>query len=113
MSEEKKQQVIALGDRAGRCGALNKTPASAAKRRPLPKTAGVPMRPPGRWGHAAAKPAIEMTPDLATASAVLAEPLPALPRTQTGLAQGRNAKGIWQDNVANGFGTRTEAVGRR
>lgn len=99
LSEEKKQQVIALG----RLGwSLRRIEQETGIRRETAtsylKTAGVPVRPPGRWGHPTAKPAIGVTPDSTAADApkpaievtpdpatarqtVLAEPLPTLPRT--------------------------------
>lgn len=117
LSEEKKQQVIALG----RLGwSLRRIEQETQVRRETAtgylKAAGVPVRPPGRWGHPTAKPAIEVTLDSAAADppkpAIEVTPDPATPKRsspsrcqpyqeliQAGLAKGRNAKGIWQDLV--------------
>lgn len=131
MSEVKKQQVIALG-RLGwslrrieqETGVRRETAASYLK------AAGVEVRPPGRWGHPTAKPAIEVTPDSPAAGgakpAIEVTPDPdAAKRSspsrsqayqeyiEAGLAQGRNAKGIWQDLVdEHGFTGSYQSVKR-
>ena len=70
MSEEKKQQVIALG----RLGwSLRRIQKATGIRRETAATylreAGIELRPPGRWGRAAPpKPANEVTPDPGAAS---------------------------------------------
>src|SRR6266581_6979979 len=72
LSDEKKQQVIALG----RLGwTLRRIEAATGVRRETAgaylKAAGLAVRPPGRWGHPPAKPAIEVSTDSANpASAV-------------------------------------------
>src|SRR3954454_8889532 len=71
LSEEKRQQVIALG----RLGwPLRRIQQEIGIRRETagayPKTAGVAIRAPGGWGRRApAKPANEVSPDLGTDSA--------------------------------------------
>src|SRR5436305_3132953 len=64
LSDEKKQQVIALG----RLGwTLRRIEAATSVRRETAgtylKAAGLAVRPPGRWGHPPAKPAIEVSTD--------------------------------------------------
>src|SRR5512147_904134 len=66
LSEEKKQQVIALG----RLGwTLRRIEAATGVRRETAgaylKAAGLAVRPPGRSGHPPAKPAIEVSTDSA------------------------------------------------
>ena len=82
MNEEKKQQVIALG-RLGwssrqiqRATGIRRETAAAYL-----KEAGVPLRPPGGWGHNA-KPAIEVITDLAPDEPAIeagAAPVPSKP----------------------------------
>src|SRR5437762_11072134 len=64
VSDEKKQQVIALA----RLGwTLRRIEAATGVRRETAgaylKAAGLAVRPPGRWGHPPAKPAIEVSTD--------------------------------------------------
>ena len=64
LSEAKKQQVIALG----RLGwTLRRIEAATGVRRETAgaylKAAGLAVRPPGRWGHPPANPAIEVSTD--------------------------------------------------
>jgi transposase len=120
LTEEKKQQVIALG----RLGwSLRRIESATGIRRETAagylKTAGINIRAPGAWGRrppdvkpanemtadcgATAKPANEVIPDSgaklpkppATASA--SEPFREL--IERALARGRNATAIWQDLV--------------
>jgi DNA replication protein DnaC len=70
LSEEKKQQVIALG----RLGwSLRRIQQATGIRRETAarylKAAGIAVRPPGGWGRAPAKPAIEVTTDFGVESA--------------------------------------------
>ena len=64
LSEEKKQQVIALGRlgwslrRIERAAHIRRETAGAYLR-----AAGIAVRPPGGWGRNAAKPAIEVSTD--------------------------------------------------
>jgi transposase len=116
LSEEKKNQVIALG----RLGwSLRRIQRATRVRRETAATylraSGIQTRPPGRWGRQPpAKPAIEVTPDSGgqPAPAAVADPAPAPGRSPTasacepyrelievGLGKGRNAKAIWQDLV--------------
>ena len=115
LSEEKKQQVIALGKlgwslrRIERATGVRRETAGAYL-----KAAGMVVRAPGAWGRrAAAKPANGVTPDLAAPfaessgppgdisppSASACEPYREL--IEQGLARGRNAKAIWQDLVSD------------
>ena len=112
LSEEKKQQVIALG----RLGwSLRKIQKTTGVRRETAadylRAVGVGLRPPGAWGRSSpAKPANEVTPD----SGVDVGSPPAVTTSASAgrsaceshretieleLSKGRNAKGIWQDLV--------------
>jgi transposase len=106
LSDDKRQQVIALG----RLGwPLRRIQKETGVRRETAGTylkgAGVPVRPPGGWGRRSpAKPANEVAPDLAalpaptsSPSASLCEPFQEF--VELSLAKGRNAKGIWQNLV--------------
>jgi len=127
LSEEKKQQVIALG----RLGwSLRKIQKATGVRRETAadylRAAGIGLRPPGAWGRSSpAKPANEVTPDPQPAKpANGAEVTPDCDATTVSppavttsgsagrsacephretieleLSKGRNAKGIWQDLV--------------
>ena len=127
LSDAKKQQVIALG----RLGwTLRRIEAATGVRRETAgaylKAAGVAVRPPGRWGHPPAKPAIEVStdpPNPASAVSTDSGPLPpgliALSAgpppgsraptasacepyrelIELALGRGRNAMAIWQDLV--------------
>ena len=127
LSEEKKQQVVALG----RLGwSLRQIERQTGVRRETAggylRSAGVPLRPPGGWGRQRpAKPANEVTPDLPASSkpanevapdpgppsaALSAPPPPGRSPSasacepyreliELGLSRGRNAKSIWQDLV--------------
>src|SRR5438034_1800484 len=141
LSDEKKQQVIALG----RLGwTLRRIEAATGVRRETAgaylKAAGLAVRPPGRWGHPPAKPAIEVSTDSANpASAVSTDfgvgsahpvELPPWPPStgraptasacepyreliELALGRGRNAKAIWQDLVdQHGFAARYASVRR-
>ena len=134
LSAEKREQVIALG----RLGwSLRRIEEATGVRRETAgaylKTAGVVVRPPGRWGQPP-KPAIEVSTDssagpasnpanrtgVSTDSATAPLAAPTLPRPgrspaasacepyreliAAALARGRNAMAIWQDLVdAHGF----------
>src|SRR5215471_4239194 len=118
LSEEKKQQVIALGKlgwslrRIEEATGVRRETASAYLR-----TAGVVVYLPG-WGRRApAKPAIQPTPDFYAAFSRK----PPVPSTcevyreliEQGLARGRNGKAIWQDLVSeHGFTGGYQAVKR-
>ena len=127
LSEEKKQQVIALG----RLGwSLRRIQQAARIRRETAgaylRAAGIPVRPPGGWGHGQAKPAIQVSTD----SGAGKEPFKQAPPRDEGspcasacephrefieaaLAKGRNAMAIWQDLVDGyGFGEKYASVKR-
>src|SRR4051795_7544401 len=139
LSEEKRQQVIALG----RLGwPLRRIQQETGIRRETAgaylKAAGVAIRAPGGWGRRApAKPANEVSPDPSTVSpggssqnrpTVSPDSVPAPPpgRSPTGsacepyfdfielsLSKGRNAKAIYQDLVdSHGFTGRYASVKR-
>src|ERR1019366_4259963 len=122
LSEEKKQQVIALGRlgwslrRIERAAHIRRETAGAYLR-----AAGIAVRPPGGWGRNAAKPAIEVSTDAEaekpprqpgrSPSASACEPYREVIEAE--LAKGRNAMAIWQDLVdGHGFAGRYASVKR-
>jgi len=130
LSEEKKQQVIALG----RLGwSLRRIQRNTGVRRETAagylKAAGIAFRPPGGWGRQPpAKPANEVITD--PGAALIAGP-PAAPEPQPGrspsasacalyrdaielgLSRGRNAMAIWQNLVDTcGFSAGYQSVRR-
>jgi len=126
LSEEKKQQVIALG----RLGwSLRRIQQATRIRRETAgaylRAAGIPVRPPGGWGHGQGKPAIPVSTDSGTgkepvnqaperdqsSSASACEPYREF--IETALVNGRNAMAIWQDLVDGyGFGEQYASVKR-
>jgi transposase len=127
LTEEKKQQVIALG----RLGwSLRRIQQATRIRRETAagylKAAGVPMRPPGGWGRGRANPAIEVStdpesghsgpvdivpPEDNSPSASTCEPYREF--IEAALAKGRNAMAIWQDLVdGHGFTEKYASVKR-
>ena len=127
LSEEKKQQVIALG----RLGwPLRRIEQATGVRRETAgaylKAAGIAVRPPGGWGRGApAKPANEVTTDCGgpppgnqgfpstsqDQSASACEPY--REAVELGLSRGRNAMAIWQDLVSDyGFASGYQTVKR-
>jgi transposase len=128
LSDDKKQQVIALG----RLGwSLRRIEAAVHIRRETVggylRAAGIAVRPPGGWGRRApAKPANEVITDSEAESGVITIPEPQPRRTlsasacdphreliELGLARGRNAKAIWQDLVdSQGFSAGYQSVQR-
>ena len=126
LTEEKKQQVIALG----RLGwSLRRIQQATRIRRETAatylKAAGIPVRPPGGWGRGQAKPAIEVSTDSEgglgpvesdtrpgrSPSASACEPYREF--IEAALAKGRNAMAIWQDLVdGHGFGEKYSSVKR-
>ena len=128
LSEEKKQQVIALG----RLGwSLRRIQGATRIRRETAasylKAAGIAVRPPGGWGRrAAAKPAIEVTTDFGAESTGRTIPEPQPGRSpassasesyreaiELGMSRGRNAMAIWQDLVdGHGFTAGYQSVKR-
>ena len=130
LSEEKQQQVIALG----RLGwSLRRIEQTTGVRRETAsrylKAAGIALRPPGGWGRTRAKPAIEVATDPAVEKppdlpSPEAEQQPGRSPTasacepyreviELGLSRGRNAVAIWQDLVDDhGFTGRYNSVKR-
>jgi hypothetical protein len=135
LSEEKRQQVIALG----RLGwPLRRIQQEIGIRRETAgaylRAAGIAVRAPGGWGRRSpAKPANEVSPDPAAESAQNrptvspdSQPIPVPGRSPTGsacepyfdfielsLSKGRNAKAIYQDMVdSHGFTGRYASVKR-
>ena len=126
LTEEKKQQVIALG----RLGwSLRRIQSATKIRRETAagylKAAGVPVRLPGGWGHQEPKPAIEVSTDPGTEnrppaidprpsrspSASVCEPHREI--IESALAKGRNAVAIFQDLVdGHGFAGKYASVKR-
>ena len=125
LSEEKKQQVIALGKLGWPLRRIEE--ATGVRRETASgylKAAGVVVCLPG-WGRRApAKPAIQVTTDFYAAFSQNSEPpksLKSSPSTcepyreqvELGLRLGRNAMAIWQDLVSDhGFAGGYEAVKR-
>jgi transposase len=122
LSEEKKQQVIALGRlgwslrRIERAAHIRRETAGAYLR-----AAGIAVRPPGGWGRNPSKPAIEVSTDpevekpprqpSRSPSASACEPYREIIEAE--LAKGRNAMAIWQDLVdGHGFAGRYASVKR-
>jgi transposase len=112
LSEEKRQQVIGLG----RLGwSLRRIEAAVHIRRETVggylRAAGIPVRPPGGWGRAPAKPANEVITDSGAEPLTIMVPEPPgrspsasvceqyRELIELGLSHGRNAKAIWQDLV--------------
>jgi transposase len=140
LSEEKKKQVIALGQLGWSLRQIQK--ALGIRRETAGeylKAAGVGVRPPGGWGKkapskpanevttdpAAAKPANRVTTDSCAESTPETQTPPAQPATaasvsepfreliENGLARGRNAMSIWQEMVdRHGFTGAYESVKR-
>jgi transposase len=126
LSDEKKQQVIALG----RLGwSLRRIERATSVRRETAsgylKAAGIRLRPPGGWGRNPAKPAIEVSTDPeAEKPPQDAEPRPGRSPSasacephreviELALGRGRNATAIWQDLVdSHGFTERYASVKR-
>lgn len=134
MREDKKQQVIALG----RLGwSLRRIEDATSVRRETAaaylRAAGIAIRPPGGWGRSEAKPAIQVSTDLASKPAIevstdSATPIeaerPGVSPTashcephrefiEEALSKGRNAMAIWQDLVdRHGFAHRYASVRR-
>jgi transposase len=129
LSEEKKQQIIALGKlgwslrRIERAVHIRRETAAGYL-----KAAGVPVRPPRGWGRRGSKPANEVTTDFGAGSAG-EKVVPSGPRPgrspsasaceayreviELGLSRGRNAMAIWQDLVdGHGFTAGYQSVKR-
>src|SRR5215831_3321214 len=118
LSEEKKQQVLALG----RLGwSLRRIERTIHIRRETAasylRASGIPVRPPGGWGRSHPKAAIGVSTDSGHedgpgGDARVLGPAPSASACEPyrefiegGLAKGRNAMAIWQDLVDSyGFG---------
>jgi transposase len=129
LSEEKKQQVIALGKLGW---SLRRIQQATHIRRETAarylRAAGIAVRAPGGWGRKEAKPAIQVSADFGADSAgrtvVPAEPRPSRSPSASAcepyrefieahLAKGRNATAIFQDLVdGHGFTARYASVKR-
>lgn len=134
LNEEKKKQVIALGQLGW---ALRRIEAATGVRRETAagylKAAGITIRAPGGWGRRKAKPANEVTTgqepakpangaEVTTGSGTAAQSTPASTVStsepyreliETGLSRGRNAMSIWQELVdRHGFAGAYESVKR-
>jgi transposase len=134
LSEEKKKQVIALGQLGW---SLRRIEVATGVRRETAasyfKAAGIPIRPPGGWGRHKAKPANEVTtgsaaskpanesvvttgsdgppPSPGATTTSVSEPYREL--IEAGLSRGRNAMSIWQELVdQHGFTGAYESVKR-
>jgi transposase len=130
LSEEKKQQVIALGRlgwtlrRIQRATGVRRETAGAYL-----KAAGIPLRPSGSWGRRPpAKPANQVTTDSGlqagnepqagepagpTRSPTASACEPYREAIELGLSRGRNAMAIWQDLVSEyGFASSYNSVKR-
>jgi len=130
---EKQQQILALG----RLGwTLRRIEQETGVRRETAsrylKAAGIEVRPPGRWGHPGAKPAIEAFTDPSADSKAAIEvftdsgPLPVPGRSpsasacepyreliEQAVSRGRDAMAIWQDLVDDfGFSHSYQSVRR-
>jgi hypothetical protein len=126
LSEEKKQQVIALG----RLGwSLRRIQGATKIRRETAagylRSAGIPVRRPGGWGHQEPKPAIEVSTDPGAENRPPeVEPCPSRSPLasacepyreiiESALAKGRNATAIFQDLVdGHGFAGKYASVKR-
>jgi hypothetical protein len=130
LSDDKRQQVLALGRlgwtlrRIEQATGVRRETASAYL-----KAAGLTVRPPGRWGHPAANPAIEVSTDPGALPPGLSTPLHTPPppgRSPTAsacapyrelieaaLTRGRDAMAIWRDLVDDhGFPAQYASVRR-
>jgi len=115
LSDDRRQEVLALGRlgwtlrRIEQATGVRRETASAYL-----KAAGLTVRPPGRWGHAPANPAIEVSSDSAAGAPGISSPSsPAPPGRapaasacepyreliQIAVARGRDAMAIWRDLV--------------
>ena len=126
LTEEKKQQVIALG----RLGwSLRRIQSATKIRRETAasylKAAGIPVRSPGGWGKQQPKPAIEVSTDPSAENRPLeTEPAPSRSPSasacepyreiiESALSKGRNAMAIFQDLVdGHGFSGKYASVKR-
>jgi transposase len=130
LSDDKRQQVLALGQlgwtlrRIERATGVRRETAGAYL-----KAAGLAVQPPGRWGHPAAKPAIEVStdsgaqlPGISPLLSAVAPPgrapaasacEPYRELIEAALGRGRDAMAIWRDLVDDhGFPAQYASVRR-
>src|SRR5712691_3827015 len=130
LSDDKRQEVLALGRlgwtlrRIQQASGVRRETASAYL-----KAAGLAVRPPGRWGHPAAKPAIEVSTDPGALLPGIDSPLSPSPPPgrapaasacapyreliEAALTRGRDAMAIWRDLVDDhGFPAQYASVRR-
>jgi transposase len=130
LSDDKRQQVLALGRlgwtlrRIERATGVRRETAGAYL-----KAAGLAVRPPGRWGHPAANPAIEVSTDPGARPPGISNPLstsappgrapaasacaPYRELIEAALARGRDAMAIWRDLIDDhGFPAQYASVRR-
>ena len=125
LSDDKRQQVLALGRlgwtlrRIEQATGVRRETASAYL-----KAAGLAVRPPGRWGHPAANPALEVSTDPGALRPGIATPPPGRAPAASAcepyrelialaLARGRDAMAIWRDLVDDhGFPAKYASVRR-
>lgn len=111
LSEEKRQQVIALG----RLGwSLRRIEAETGVRRETAggylKLAGVGLRPPGRWGRGPPKPANKVTTDFGAGIATGTEAKPANEVTTDPAWPVRSHCAVYHELIAEAVGRRRNAV---
>jgi transposase len=130
LSDDKRRQVLALGRlgwtlrRIEQATGVRRETASAYL-----KAAGLAVRAPGRWGHPAANPTIEVSTDLGALPPGISSPLSSPPPPgrapaasacepyreliEVALARGRDAMAIWRDLVDDhGFPAQYASVRR-
>jgi len=129
LSEEKKQQIIALGKLGWSLRRIERTVHIRREDcRRISESGRSPVRPPRGWGRRVAKPANEVITDFGEGAAsekvVPAEPRPGRSPSasacelyreviELGLSRGRNAMAIWQDLVdGHGFTAGYQSVKR-
>ena len=130
LSDDKRQQVLALGRLGWTLRRIEQ--ATGVRRETVSaylKAAGLAVRPPGRWGHPAANPAIEVSTDPGALLPGLATPrntppppgrsptasacAPYRELIEAALGRGRDAMAIWRDLVDDhGFPAQYASVRR-
>src|SRR5213593_1079533 len=130
LSDDKRKQVLALGRLGWTLRRIEQ--ATGVRRETVSaylKAAGLAVRPPGRWGHPAANPAIEVSTDPGALLPGLATPrntppppgrsptasacAPYRELIEAALARGRDAMAIWRDLVDDhGFPAQYASVRR-
>jgi hypothetical protein len=129
LSDDKRKQVLALGQlgwtlrRIEQATGVRRETASAYL-----KAAGLAVRPPGRWGHRPANPAIEVSTDPGALLPGISSPLSLSPPPgrapaasacapyreliEAALTRGRDAMAIWRDLVDGCSGPTLAALSR-